>query len=277
MEASISATRLSGGLIAAISLIVGGIGITNIMLASITERVREIGIRLAVGARGADIFLQILVESVSVAFIGGIIGIAAGFGLIKLLIAVAPSENVPFVSLDSIVISVVFAVIAGVLSGFIRHCALPGSTRSAPCDTSNRHVPSGCSVLAASAALRGIAGLDAAESGALASSSSGISGLLVLYLARPEWNLTPPGMDLVVLMDRSASAAEWVEPHREEIERLLEVNRGANDQLRIVDFAAAPLERAAGRPFESPRGETRMRLASSTHWVCAIRPGRPGC
>ncbi|MBN8710274.1 MAG: ABC transporter permease [Verrucomicrobia bacterium] len=117
MEASISATRLSGGLIAAISLIVGGIGITNIMLASITERVREIGIRLAVGARGADIFLQILVESVSVAFIGGIIGIAAGFGLIKLLIAVAPSENVPFVSLDSIVISVVFAIIAGVLSG----------------------------------------------------------------------------------------------------------------------------------------------------------------
>ncbi len=117
MEASISATRLSGGLIAAISLVVGGIGITNIMLASITERVREIGIRLAVGARGSDIFLQILVESVSVAFIGGIIGIAAGFGLIKLLIAIAPSENVPFVSLDSIVISVVFAIIAGVLSG----------------------------------------------------------------------------------------------------------------------------------------------------------------
>ncbi|PTX93673.1 hypothetical protein DB345_18945 [Spartobacteria bacterium LR76] len=117
MEASISATRLSGGLIAAISLVVGGIGITNIMLASITERVREIGIRLAVGARGGDIFLQILVESVSVAFIGGIIGVAAGFGLIKLLIVIAPSENVPFVSLDSIVISVVFAIIAGVLSG----------------------------------------------------------------------------------------------------------------------------------------------------------------
>ncbi len=85
--------------------------------------------------------------------------------------------------------------------------------------------------------------------------------LLVLYLARPEWNLTPPGMDLIVLMDRSASAAEWVEPHREEIERLLEANRGAEDRLRIVDFAAAPLERASGRPFESPRGETRMRLA----------------
>ncbi len=58
MEASISATRLSGGLIAVISLVVGGIGITNIMLASITERVREIGIRLAVGAKGRDIFFS---------------------------------------------------------------------------------------------------------------------------------------------------------------------------------------------------------------------------
>lgn len=85
--------------------------------------------------------------------------------------------------------------------------------------------------------------------------------ILVLYLAKPEWNLTPPGMDLIVLMDRSDSAAEWIEPRREEIERLLEANRGVQDQLRIVDFAAAPMERAPGRPFESPRGETRMRLA----------------
>lgn len=117
MAASISATRMSGGLIAGISLIVGGIGITNIMLASITERVREIGIRMAVGARGRDIFFQILIESVSVALIGGIIGIAAGFGLINLLIVLAPGENVPFMSLDSVVISVIFAFVAGVISG----------------------------------------------------------------------------------------------------------------------------------------------------------------
>jgi len=117
MAASISATRMSGGLIAGISLIVGGIGITNIMLASITERVREIGIRMAVGARGRDIFFQILIESVSVALIGGIIGIAAGFGLIHLLIVLAPGENVPFMSLDSVVISVIFAFVAGVISG----------------------------------------------------------------------------------------------------------------------------------------------------------------
>lgn len=117
MAASISATRMSGGLIAGISLVVGGIGITNIMLASITERVREIGIRMAVGARGRDIFFQILIESVSVALIGGVIGIAAGFGLIHLLIVLAPGENVPFMSLDSVVISVIFAFVAGVISG----------------------------------------------------------------------------------------------------------------------------------------------------------------
>ncbi len=117
MESSIAATRLSGGLIAAISLIVGGIGITNIMLASITERVREIGIRMAVGARGSDIFFQILVESVSIALIGGVIGIVAGVGLIEVLVRVAPSENVPVIEASSIILSVVFAVVAGVVSG----------------------------------------------------------------------------------------------------------------------------------------------------------------
>lgn len=117
MEASISATRLSGGLIAAISLVVGAIGITNIMLASITERVREIGIRLAVGAKSRDIFLQILIESVSIAFIGGLIGIAAGAALIQLLLTFAPSENPPLMTLQAVILSVVFAVIAGIVSG----------------------------------------------------------------------------------------------------------------------------------------------------------------
>lgn len=116
-ESSIAATRLSGGLIAAISLIVGGIGITNIMLASITERVREIGIRMAVGARGSDIFFQILVESVSVALIGGLIGIAAGVGLIEILVRVAPSDNIPVIEASSIILSVAFAVVAGIVSG----------------------------------------------------------------------------------------------------------------------------------------------------------------
>jgi len=117
MESSIAATRLSGGLIAAISLIVGGIGITNIMLASITERVREIGIRMAVGARGSDIFYQILIESISIAMIGGLIGIVAGVGLIEVLVRVAPSDNLPVIEASSIILSVAFAVLAGVVSG----------------------------------------------------------------------------------------------------------------------------------------------------------------
>lgn len=117
MESSISATRLSGGLIAIISLVVGGIGITNIMLASITERVREIGIRLAVGAKGRDIFMQILVESISVAFIGGLIGVAAGVALIQLLVVIAPSENAPVMTMSSVVVSVSFAILAGIVSG----------------------------------------------------------------------------------------------------------------------------------------------------------------
>ena len=67
--------RLSGGLIAGISLLVGGIGIMNIMLASISERVREIGIRKSVGAATGDIFTQILVESVVIAILGGLVGL----------------------------------------------------------------------------------------------------------------------------------------------------------------------------------------------------------
>jgi len=117
MEQSISATRLSGGLIAIISLVVGAIGIANIMLASISERVREIGIRLAVGAKGRDIFFQILIESVSVAFLGGLVGIVAGTVLIQVLIVIAPSENPPLMTLNSMLISVVFSILAGILSG----------------------------------------------------------------------------------------------------------------------------------------------------------------
>lgn len=117
MEQSISATRLSGGLIAVISLVVGAIGIANIMLASISERVREIGIRLAVGAKGRDIFFQILIESVSVAFLGGLIGIVAGALLIQVLIVIAPSENPPLMTLNSMLLSVAFSILAGILSG----------------------------------------------------------------------------------------------------------------------------------------------------------------
>jgi putative ABC transport system permease protein len=117
IEASVRAARLSGGLISAISLVVGGIGIMNIMLASISERVREIGIRLAVGARPRDIFRQILIESMLVSMLGGLLGIFASLGLIEILKLISPTENVPVLTAGGIVFSVAFAIAAGLLSG----------------------------------------------------------------------------------------------------------------------------------------------------------------
>ena len=117
IESSVRASRTSGSLIAGISLLVGGIGITNIMLASITERIREIGVRRAIGARQRDIFIQIVVESGVIGFIGGILGLLASLGVVQILILLSPAQNTAVITFSSVLISFGFAVGIGVLSG----------------------------------------------------------------------------------------------------------------------------------------------------------------
>jgi putative ABC transport system permease protein len=118
MEQNMRNTRMSGGVIAGISLIVGGIGITNIMLASITERIREIGVRRAVGAKARDIFVQIVVESAVIGVIGGLLGLVASAGVIQLLIAISPESNAPVVEFGDVLASFASAVLIGTFSGF---------------------------------------------------------------------------------------------------------------------------------------------------------------
>ena len=110
-------TRLTGGLIAGISLIVGGIGITNIMLASITERIREIGVRRAVGAKAGHIFTQILVESTVVGILGGILGLAAALGMTHIIKFTTDGASLPVIQTASVLLSFAFAVLIGVFSG----------------------------------------------------------------------------------------------------------------------------------------------------------------
>jgi ABC-type antimicrobial peptide transport system permease subunit len=109
--------RLSGGLIAAISLIVGGIGIMNIMLASINERVREIGICKAIGATGFAVFAQVLVESVAIAIAGAFAGLAVSYGFVSVLAGISPGGNEPQITLEAMVVAVAFSASIGVLAG----------------------------------------------------------------------------------------------------------------------------------------------------------------
>jgi putative ABC transport system permease protein len=119
MQMFTSASRTMGFLlagVAAVSLVVGGIGIMNIMLVSVTERTREIGIRMAVGARAADILVQFLIEAVTLSAIGGTIGIIGGVGFSKI---VAYAKGMPTVTpVTWIIIAFVSSALIGIISGF---------------------------------------------------------------------------------------------------------------------------------------------------------------
>jgi putative ABC transport system permease protein len=91
----------------------------NIMLASITERVREIGIRKAVGASDFAVFAQILVESLVIALAGGVAGLAASYGLVHLLMVLAPSSNTPVITMSAMLVAFGFSAVVGLMAGLI--------------------------------------------------------------------------------------------------------------------------------------------------------------
>ena len=114
-----STTVMTGFLsaIAAISLLVGGIGIMNIMLVSVTERTREIGIRMAIGAREKEVLFQFLVEAAMLAGFGGLVGIVVGLGSAWLM---APLLQVPFiVQPDMMILAFVFSALVGLVFGYM--------------------------------------------------------------------------------------------------------------------------------------------------------------
>jgi putative ABC transport system permease protein len=118
-EAAESTTEVMTMLLAAIasiSLLVGGIGIMNIMLVSVTERTREIGIRLAIGAHGSDVMVQFLVESTVMSLLGGAIGIAVGFAGASLLGRVTGWATV--VSPPTVAVALLFSAGVGIFFGF---------------------------------------------------------------------------------------------------------------------------------------------------------------
>src|SRR5579859_388217 len=111
-------TLFLGG-IAGISLVVGGIGVMNIMLVSVTERTREIGIRKAIGARRSDILTQFLVESAALSLLGGVLGIALGWGIATGIghIQLGASSITPVVGVDSILLATLFSAAIGLFFG----------------------------------------------------------------------------------------------------------------------------------------------------------------
>jgi putative ABC transport system permease protein len=117
-EVSNTITLVMGGIVG-VGLLVGGIGIMNIMLVSVTERTREIGICKAIGARSSDIMLQFMIEAVILAVLGGVLGLAIGYGLGMAIASLIPNFPDAFVPWWAIVLSLVFSGGVGIVFGVI--------------------------------------------------------------------------------------------------------------------------------------------------------------
>lgn len=123
LESTMSSFRLMAFAVAGISLLVGGIGIMNMMFTNVTERIREIGLRKALGAKRADITAQFLLESIAICIVGGVIGVAVGYGAAWLLAGFAGSslgyENlVPVITPQTALVAAGICCGIGVLFGF---------------------------------------------------------------------------------------------------------------------------------------------------------------
>jgi putative ABC transport system permease protein len=117
-QVSDTLTIFLGG-IAGISLMVGGIGIMNIMLTTVTERTHEIGLRKAIGAKRRDILMQFLVESMVLSLVGGLIGAALGWGVAQLMgqVQISGSTITPVVGLDAVLLATLFSIAVGLFFG----------------------------------------------------------------------------------------------------------------------------------------------------------------
>ncbi|MFC3931845.1 ABC transporter permease [Streptococcus dentapri] len=121
-EAQVAAISTFIGIVGGVSLLVGGIGVMNIMLVSVTERTREIGLRKALGATRRNILTQFLIESILLTMIGGLIGLACAYGLVSLLQnsqALVASMGRPVISFNTVIISILFSIMVGIVFGIL--------------------------------------------------------------------------------------------------------------------------------------------------------------